>query len=187
MIVMLLAEGFEEIEAIAPLDILRRAGLQVITAGIGGAEITGAHGICVRADARIEDIAGRTPDMIILPGGSLGVKNLGASEKARALIVKCANAGKYVAAICAAPTLLAEMGLLENRHAVCYPTVADQMSGVVYCGGEQVVQDGKFITAEAAGVAIEFGLKLAEVLKGWDGAEKVREGICFTSHIRGLD
>ncbi len=166
MVAILLGTGFEEAEALVPADLLRRAGVQVVLAGVNGPQIAGAHGITVQADRTVEQLNSAQVDLVMLPGGLGGVESIGASKAALDLIGRVWDGGRYVAAICAAPTLLARMGLLQGRRAVCYPGMEDQMTGAQPQPGEQVVVDGKLITGQAPGAAFPFALKLVEILKG---------------------
>lgn len=178
MVYLLLGHGFEETEAIAPVDCLRRAGVAVKTLGIGGREITGGHGIAVLADGVLEETDTSDLEMIILPGGMGGVHAILASETAEGLIRRAYAENKYVCAICAAPNILGGYGMLEGKTAVCYPGMEDGMPGAVL-SQTPVAVDGRIVTAEAAGSAIPFGLKLVEVLKGRQAAEAVAEEIHF--------
>lgn len=166
MIYMFIANGFEEIEALCPLDLMRRAGLEVVTVGIGGNEITGSHGITVKTDITDEQYPNdATPEMIFLPGGMPGTLNLGASEVVINAI-KSANArDAYIAAICAAPSILGDMGLLVGKNAVCYPGFEERLVGATIpdC---KVVLDGKILTAKGMGAATEMGLKIVEIFCG---------------------
>ena len=166
MIYLFLAEGFEEIEALTPVDILRRAGKQVTTVGIGGKTVTGSHDISVLSDVADTDLVLTDADMIILPGGMPGTLNLDASPVVQnAIDVALAN-GTYIAAICAAPTILGKRGLLNGKKATCYPGMESDLMGAIL-GEDTVVQDGKIITAAGMGAALPFALKLvvsAEIL-----------------------
>ena len=164
MIYIFLADGFEEIEALCPLDIMRRAHLDVTTVGIGGRrEITGAHGICVLADTADTDLEIHAPDLIMLPGGMPGTKNLEASDTVRRAIAEALDCGSLIAAICAAPSILGKMGLLKGRHATCFPGFEQYLDGAIL-SDEAVVRDGNIITAKGMGVAAEFGLAIVEAL-----------------------
>ncbi len=178
MVYILLANGFEEIEALTQVDYLRRAGIDIVTVGIEGECITGAHSIPVICDTTIDKTVKFMDrlEMVILPGGLGGVDGISKSDAALDIINYCAKNDKYVAAICAAPTLLAKMGLLEGRHAVCYPAMLEDMKGCSSTSG-RVAADGKYITAAAAGVSEEFSFALIEALCGKEAAEKVRTGI----------
>ena len=175
MIYVFLANGFEEVEALAPVDLLRRAGKQVTLVGVGGEEIRGAHGIIVRAD--IPDVLFRDPDpeAILLPGGMPGAKNLDASPVVDTAICVTAKKGGYVCAICAAPYLLGKRGLLKGRKATCYPGFESGLTGAIVTG-ERLVKDGSFVTAMGPGVAVEYGFLLVELLAGKDKADELRRG-----------
>lgn len=178
MVYIFLAEGFEEIEALTQIDYLRRAGIDIISVGVTGKTVKGAHAIEVAADITIDDlILTDDTEMVILPGGIPGVPNLEACEKVLDAIEYAFKNGKYIAAICAAPTLLARYGYLEGKNAVCYPAMKDEMCGANY-QKTSVVKDGKIITAEAAGASEQFSFELIKALKGENAALKVRESIC---------
>jgi 4-methyl-5(b-hydroxyethyl)-thiazole monophosphate biosynthesis len=177
MVYILLADGFEEAEAIVPADLLRRAGVQVALVGVTGAQVTGAHGIAVACDLELPQ-AKDEPELVMLPGGLGGVENLGASPAAMDLVRRTAQAGRYVAAICAAPSLLGKLGLLKGRKAVCYPGMEETM-GADAQKGCSVVTDGKFITGEGPGAAFDFGLKLVETLKGATAVAQVSHDACW--------
>ena len=176
MIYMFLANGFEEIEALCPLDLLRRAGLEVTTVGIGGEMICGSHGITVAADIPEGMYADAAPDMIILPGGMPGSKNLDESRTVDVALKAAARRGAYIAAICAAPMVLGHRGLLEGKEAICYPGFEKELTGATI-SDKKVVRDGNIITAAGMGVALEFGLKLVEALKGAQAAEELRSAV----------
>ncbi len=178
MVYLFLANGMEEIEALCPLDLLRRAGVAVTTVGIGGTRITGAHGITVEADLPDADFCDPSPEMVILPGGMPGTLNLDASPVVEAAIASAAKAGAYLAAICAAPSILGKRGLLRGKRAVCYPGFEDQLLGATLPeDGARVVRDGRILTAAGMGVALEFGLALVEALKGEDAAARLRRAV----------
>jgi len=177
MIYEFLAQGFEEIEAVTPLDLLRRAGKEVITVGVNSNEITGRSNIKITADAEISEISlNKNVEMIVLPGGAPGYENLYASEKVREAVTFCAENDIYIAAICGAPTILGRMGLLKGITAVCYPGCEDYLEGAVICG-KSVVADGKIITAKGAGVSLQFGLKLVETLCDSAAAEELSKAL----------
>ncbi len=177
MIYVFLANGFEETEAIAPIDILKRCELDVVTVGIGGDKITSTHGITVFTDIVEDDvIMSDSVDMIVLPGGMPGTLNLEKNSVVRDAITYCADNNKYIGAICAAPSILGKMGLLEGRNATCFPGFEDFLTGAKQ-GEEKVYADGNIITAKGAGVAIEFGLALAEIMAGKPKAEKIRKSL----------
>ncbi|MBE6558182.1 MAG: DJ-1/PfpI family protein [Ruminococcaceae bacterium] len=179
MIYLFLAPGFEEVEALAPLDLLRRAGLSVTTVGIGGKTVTGAHGITVTADITdlaYTDLKDPAPEMVILPGGMPGSLNLDASPVVDAAIRAAVKNDGYLCAICAAPLILGRRGLLKGRRATCYPGFEEELVGAIEIGGK-VIRDGKIITATGMGVALEFGLELVSVLKDPATAGKIKDGI----------
>lgn len=173
MIYLFLANGFEEIEALAPVDILRRAGEQVCTVGVGGRTITGSHGIPVVCDCTADVLPDGMPDAVILPGGMPGTKNLDASETVRETTLAVHEAGGFVCAICAAPSVLGHLGILRNRRATCFPGFESELTGAVVCD-QSVVRDGNVITARGAGVAPDFGFEIAAALCGEDKAAQLR-------------
>lgn len=182
MVVILLGTGFEEAEALVPADLMRRAGIEVALASISGEpEVAGSHGITVKADRALAELDPTAAELCMLPGGMGGVRSILSCPAALEFVRAAHKAGRRVAAICAAPTILAQLGLLEGRKAVCYPGMEDQLAGALPQPGTPVVEDGPFLTGEAAGSAFDFGLKLIEVLKGKEAAEQVRNGI----HYRG--
>lgn len=176
MVYLFLANGFEEIEALAPLDLLRRAGVEVTTVGVGGEMIRGSHGIVVQADMPDTMYMDTNPEMIILPGGMPGSKNLDESRIVDAAVATAARKGAYIAAICAAPFILGKRGLLAGKEVICYPGFEDQLTGAKI-SAEKVVRDGNFITAAGMGVAVDFGLTLVEVLKDAQTAADLRKAI----------
>lgn len=179
MVYILLADGFEEAEAVVPADLLRRAGADVALVGVTGRVVTGAHGIAVTSDLELAQVEPEWMELLMLPGGLGGVEKIGASAAAMDLIRQAAQAGCYVAAICAAPSLLGKLGLLEGRRAVCYPGMEETMGAADARTGHSVVADGRFITGEGPGAAFDFGLKLVEVLKGADTAKQVSHDACW--------
>lgn len=176
MVYLFLANGFEEVEALAPLDLLRRAGVEVTTVGVGGDLVRGSHGIPVQADIPDTMFRDSAPDMVILPGGMPGAKNLDASRTVDAALRAAAAHGGYLAAICAAPFVLGKRGYLTGKRAICYPGFEPQLEGATIAG-TRVVRDGNVITAAGMGVAVEFGLLLVETLKGAETAAKLRAAI----------
>lgn len=179
MIYMFLANGFEEVEALAPLDILRRAGCEVTTVGIGGGDsVVGAHGIAVGVDIPDTMFRDSGPEMIILPGGMPGTRHLDQSRTVDAALRSAANTGAYIAAICAAPMVLGKRGYLQGKKAVCFPGFEEYLTGaVLQPAGVKVVTDGKIITAVGMGAAVEFGLALVRVLKDDKTADALRSAI----------
>ena len=176
MVYLFLANGFEEIEALAPLDLLRRAGVEVTTVGIGGDRIQGSHGITVEADIPEGLFTDANPDMIILPGGMPGSRNLDASRTVDVALKAAVRNGAILAAICAAPMVLGRRGLLEGKRALCFPGFESELRGATIAD-TRVVRDGNVITAAGMGVAVDFGLALVAALKGDAVAEELRRTI----------
>jgi len=172
MVYVLLANGFEEIEAITVIDVLRRADIDVVTVGIGNQVVTGSHDITVDATIDDSEIFPKNIEMVVLPGGMPGTMNLGKSKVVRNLLETAASDDKYIAAICAAPSLLGEMGLLEGKKAVCFPGFEKRLKGAIYTD-QAVVQDGRVITSKGPGTALPFALKLVEILRGKGISEKI--------------
>lgn len=177
MIYCFLADGFEEMEALCPVDILRRGGCEVVTVGVGEEIVAGSHGINVCADITDgETELSEKIDMIILPGGMPGTLNLEKNLNVQRVIDYCVENNKLIGAICAAPSILGHKGILKDREAICFPGFEGQLD----CGRVSenfVCKDGNIITAKGAGVAQEFGLKLLEALKGKDAAVKMKESL----------
>ena len=179
MVYILLGEGFEEAEAIVPGDLLRRAGVEVAYVGLEGPTVTGSHGITVTADLTLEQVKTEDMEMLVLPGGLGGVASIQMDLFATALIQKAYDQGCWLGAICAAPSILAGMGLLDRRRAACHPCVWEEMGSAAVDREAQVVVDGRIVTGQAAGAAYLFGLKLVEVLRGPEEARKVADAILF--------
>ena len=179
MVVVFLAEGFEEIEALATVDVLRRAGLKVVTVGVGGASVTGSHGITVLAD---RDDGAPLPtaadglQAVVLPGGLPGTEHLRASETVAACVERAAADGVLLCAICAAPSVLGRKGLLRGREAPCYPGYEEDLLGAV-CTGESVAVAADRITAKGAGVTIPFALAIVSRLVSEEVAAKLGEAM----------
>ena len=177
MVYLLLGTGFEETEAIAPLDLLRRAGVEVLTVGINGKTVYGGHGIGIEADITVEEMDLTQLDMIILPGGLGGVASARASKATMDALAFAWENEKYVAAICAGPTVLADLGITDGRQATCYPGCEGGMGSAELIPDAACVRDGKLITGTSAGCAIPFGLALIAALKGEDVANTVKDQI----------
>lgn len=178
-VLLFLADGFEEIEALATVDVLRRAGVQVTTVSINPAGlVTGAHGIPVMADVLFEQAQYADADMLILPGGMPGAANLDAHEGLRRLITAHAEAGKWLAAICAAPMVYGHMGLLDGRKATCYPGFEGELAGAAYTA-TPVEKDGNIITGKGPAVVLPFAYALAEVLVGEEIVAQVKAGMLY--------
>ena len=175
-VLTLLADGFEEIEAFTPVDLLRRAGVEVTIASLPPqGHVTGRSGITIHADAALSEIGGRLFDLLLLPGGP-GVKNLRADPRVDAAVRTHAAAGKWLAAICAAPTVLNAAGLLDGRRYTAHHSVAGELPDIL--ADQRVVVDGNIITSRGAGTALDFGLQLVEKLVSAEKARDIARSIC---------
>ena len=177
MVYMLLGTGFEETEAIAPLDLIRRAGIEVMTVGIGGKLIYGSHGIGIEADITLPEMDLTNLEMIVLPGGLGGVTSVRGSQEALDALKFAWDNGKFVAAICAGPTVLADLGITDGKQATCYPGCESGMGNAITNSHAAYVRDGNLITGASAGCAIQFGLALVAALKGDSAAKDVETQI----------
>ncbi len=167
-VIVPLADGFEEIEAITIIDVLRRAGIDVTTISVTGKlEVTGAHQIIIKADKLFDDVSFGETDMIVLPGGMPGSMHLNQHDGLREVIMEMKRQDKYIGAICAAPLVLGNMGILKGLHATCFPGFEKYLRDAIL-SEEGVVTDGKIVTGRGAGWAVPFALKLVEVLAGID-------------------
>ncbi len=180
MVYVFLADGFEEIEALCPVDLLRRAGAEVKTVGVTGSEVTGSHGITVKADISLADAEKELDkdslELVVLPGGMPGSTNLDASETVHKFIDVATECDAYIAAICAAPMILGKKGLLKGKSATCYPGFEEYLIEATYYDAAVVV-DGKYITSNGMGSALDFGLQLVELLKGETAAEELADAV----------
>lgn len=176
MVYVFLADGFEEVEALAVVDMLRRAKIEMQTVGITGKIVTGAHNIPVTSDITGQEATTQGLDMVVLPGGVPGTPNLEKSAVVQSMIDFAIQNDKWVAAICAAPSILGHKGLLKGKNATAYPTFQDQLEGA-YLSEEYVCVDGKIVTGRGAGVAVDFGLKLVELLCGKACSDEIRASI----------
>ena len=175
-VIVFLADGTEEIEALTPVDMLRRAGAQVTLAGVPEMECTCSHGVKITADTEARDCVCGEYDMVVLPGGMPGTLNLQASAKVNEFIDRAYDKGAFIGATCAAPSILGEKGLLKGKMAVCYPGFEDKLLGAtVFQAG--VICDGNIITANAAGAAVDFAAQLIAALKGESAADAVLEAV----------
>ena len=174
MIYVFLSDGFEELEAVACIDLLRRAGLPVTTVAVGCTErmVTGSHQIRLEAD-RLET-QGKIADLsaVVLPGGKTGVQGLEASGVVRDAVRYCLENGRPVAALCAAPSILGHMGVLKGKRATCFPGFEQELEGAQVCG-DSVCVDGRILTGKGAGVSVDFALRLVEMLCGGEQAQKL--------------
>ena len=176
MVYVFLADGFEEIEALTPVDYLRRCGVEVITVGVTGKTVTGSHGIKVEADILVSELDLSKAEMVLLPGGVPGVPNLEASGEVQSAVDYCAASGKYIAAICAAPSILGKKGLLRGKKVTAYPSFVQYLEGAevqpngVYC-------DGKIVTASSVYYSARFAYVLAEILCGKEAASDLKDKV----------
>ncbi len=177
MIYLFLANGFEEIEGLTALDVLRRAGEEVITVGVGSEKIVGSHKVPVICDTTVDKIE-KTDDLkaVILPGGMPGTLNLEADKAVQEYIDFANEKGALVCAICAAPSILGHKGLLQGKKAVCFPGFEKDLAGADICKNG-VVRDGNIITAKGMGVSLEFGLEILAVLQGKEKADAVKAAV----------
>lgn len=173
MVYVMLADGFEETEAIEPIDILKRGGVDVVTVGVKDKTVTGSHGVTIITDIGIEEVDSEKMELLMLPGG-MGHEILDASNEVHGLINYAVANGLYIAAICAAPSILGKKMLLEGKKATCFPGYEKYLYGADVVSDKAVV-DGKFITAKGAGAAADFGFEMLTVLKNRETADKVKE------------
>lgn len=172
-----LAEGFEEIEAVTIIDVLRRAGLDVVTVSVtGNRRVIGAHNIEMKADILFEEVDYSKGKMIILPGGMPGAKNLNEHEGLKSQIIEYQANEKYLAAICAAPLVLGNLGILNGKKAVCYPGFETYLRGAKVLSVPYIV-DNKIITGRGIGAALQFSLEIVRILKGSESAEQLRKAM----------
>ncbi|MBR1599204.1 MAG: DJ-1/PfpI family protein [Lachnospiraceae bacterium] len=173
------AEGFEEVEALTVVDLLRRGKVNCITVSVSGDyDVTGSHGITIRADRLFDEKDLNDADMIILPGGMPGTNNLKAHAGLDKLIRQYDKDGKYLAAVCAAPTVYGEKGLLEGKNATCYPGMEEGLKGA-NARTDSVVHDGQYITSRGMGTCIDFGLKLLELLESKEIADTIGKAVVY--------
>ena len=174
-----MAEGFEDVEALAPVDILRRGGQEIVMVSITGSEyVTSAHGVTLKTDALFDDVDLADADLLMLPGGLPGSTNLNAHEGLREALVKHYESGKLIAAICAAPMVFGSLGLLEGKRATCYPGCESTMTGAEYTK-QLVTIDGNIITGEGPAAAFPYAYAILEIFAGKAVADQLREGMMF--------
>lgn len=176
MVYVFLAEGFEEVEALTPVDILRRAGLEVVTVGVGGRQITGSHGIVVVADICDGALSDELPEAMVLPGGQPGTTHLEQSETVQRLLKRCVQADVWIGAICAAPSILGHQGFLQGKEATAFPSFQKELEDARLCP-DYVCRDGHILTARGMGVSTQFGLWLVEALRGREKALEIANAI----------
>ena len=179
-VLVILADGFEEVEALSPIDVLRRSGAAVTVAGVNaepGNLVRGAHDVRIRCDAALEEVSETAFDAIVLPGGMPGAKNLHESALVNGIILETYKRGDLVCAICASPAfVLGQTGILEGKKATCYPGCEAASPQVKFCG-ERVVRDGNVITSAGPGTALEFGIAISEALFGAEVSQSVKAGM----------
>jgi len=176
-VLVILADGFEELEAIAPIDLLRRGDIEVTTASLSeNRHATGRSGITAHADAALSAVQDKLFDLVFLPGGA-GVKHLRADPRVREIVLRHAAAGRWLAAICAAPTVLHDSGLLAGKRYTAHYSVANELPAIL--AAERVVVDGRLITSRGAGTAVEFGLHLVALLVSPAKSEEISKAICL--------
>jgi len=175
-IVVPLAKGFEELEAVAVIDVMRRAGLEVVIAGVDGEYVEGAHGIVLQSDVKIESVVADDFDMIVLPGGLDGTEILAKDTRVQNLIKAMGEKNKMMGAICAAPVALHKAGVLEGRY-TCYPSIEEQIGVENYVADEKVVIHSNVITSRGPGTAICFGLAIVKELCGVEVYTQLKEGL----------
>lgn len=177
MIYIFMADGFEETEAIAPIDILRRAGTDLVMVGIKNDSVKSSHGVLMLCDITEQQVElDERLEMIILPGGMPGTLNLEQNPVVQSAIDYCVEHNVPIGAICAAPSVLGKKGLLDGKEAICFPGFEKFLTGAKL-SDRKVVTDGIFTTAAGAGVAVEFGLELVKVLKGKEESDSIRAAI----------
>ena len=176
MVYVFLADGFEIIEALAPVDMLRRAKIDVKTVGVSSEIVTSSCGVGVKCDMTIDEFDFYDVEAVVLPGGMPGTLNLENSSAVQKVIDNANNTNAFICAICAAPSILGHKGLLSGKKAVCFPGFENSLEGCESCR-EYVVTDGKFITAKGAGVCIDFGLEIVKQLRGGELSDEIRKSI----------
>jgi len=173
MVYILLGTGFEEIEAFTPIDLLRRADVDVLTVGLAGKTVTGSHGIAVEADITVGEMDLTGMEMVVLPGGLGGVASIRACQEALDAVSFAWENGKFVAAICAGPTVLADLHITDGKQVTCYPGCESGMGSAQVLPDVSAVRDGNLITGTSAGCAVPFALALVQALKGQEAADAV--------------
>ena len=176
-VAVILADGFEEIEALTSVDVLRRAGALASIASLKDAQIRGAHNINVKADVTLREVEELGYDAIVLPGGLPGAENLANDAKLREILQEFDKEGKLICAICAAPMLLGKLGLLKGRKATCYPGFEQYLEGAE-CTGAPVERDGNIITGKGPGAAMEFALTVVDMMLGKEKVQELKEAMC---------
>lgn len=175
-VVVFFATGYEEVEALSVVDVLRRGGVEVIMAGVDGEEVTSGRQIKVKMDQKAEDIDYDLVDMIVLPGGLPGVDNLFESSLVKEKVLEFKEKNKWLAAICAAPSVLGKLGVLEGETATCYPNFEQFLYGATHVTDRTVVSN-KIVTGKGAGASLEFALKLLEIVSGKEKADQIKNSM----------
>ncbi len=175
-VAVILADGFEEVEAVAIIDVLRRAGIETVVAGLHDGHITSTHKVRIIPDTAVNTVKADDFDMLVLPGGQPGADNLNADERVIALIKSFAQKGKLTGAICAAPIVLGKAGVLAGKHATAYPSYKDKLGGATY-EEKAVVEDGTVLTSRGPGTALAFGLAIVARLMSAEKARKIKEAM----------
>ncbi|MBO6133610.1 MAG: DJ-1/PfpI family protein [Lachnospiraceae bacterium] len=176
----LLADGFEEIEGLTVVDMCRRAGIDIKTASISDSlEVTSSNGITVKADCKFDDIKFDEMDMIVLPGGGLGTENLEKFAPLKDVLLSFNEKGKFISAICAAPRILGDLGLLKGKKAICFPGLEGRLTGATIMSNEKCVTDGHIVTARGMGASVEFAAAIITQLLGAEKAEEIERQVQF--------
>lgn len=177
MIYVFLADGFEEIEALAVVDILRRADIETVTVGVTGQTVTGSHKITVVADITVDETKIRDLEGVVLPGGIPGTPNLKRNNRVMEILDYCNENNLLVSAICAAPSILGQKGILNGKNAICYPGFEEELLGaeIASCS---VAVDGNIITGKGAGVAVDFALEIVKYLKNEETSNTIKKSMC---------
>ncbi len=178
MVYVLLENGFEQCEALAPVDILRRAAVDVALVGVSADVVTSSLGVAVKTDVLLQDISADDIEMLIIPGGQPGVDNLWENASVRELVKNTYSKNIPIGAICAAPIILARLGILDGKDAVCYPSCNGELKASNYMPDTATACDGNIITARAAADAFEFSFRILRFLRGAEAEQKIREAIC---------
>ena len=176
MVYVFLADGFEIIEALSPVDMLRRAKVETKLVGVTGEIVTSSCGVAVKTDMQIDEFDFYDVEAVVLPGGMPGTLNLENNQTVQKIIDNASNTNAFICAICAAPSILGHKGLLNAKEATCFPGFENALEGATL-SDKYVVTDGLIITARGAGVAVDFGLEIVKALKGEETAENVRKTI----------
>ncbi|MEF3192506.1 MAG: DJ-1/PfpI family protein [Campylobacterales bacterium] len=174
-----LTHGFEEVEAVSMVDVMRRAGIDVVLAALETPLVVGANGITIKADAMLDEVMDEPFSMIALPGGHQGMMTLSSDPRVQSLLQKYAQAGRYVGAICASPVALEKAGVLGDRF-TCYPGYQAEITGRDYLENEKVVVDGRVVTSRGPGTALCFGLEIVRLLVGEEVAAKLKDGMLIS-------